>query len=73
MKNLEITIPMVNGDLFDLVDECMSGREVIHTLAGDDFRPPPRCLCIEAKADDGKTVRITIPFSDSEKASVIIE
>ena len=71
MKNLRITVPLVNGDLFPL--EFDSGKELIHTLVSDDWGPPPTCLRIEATTEDGKTVTISIPYSESNKVGVWIE
>ncbi len=71
MKNLDIFLPLVNGEQLPLY--YRNGRELIHEMVSDDFSAPPHSLCFEAKTDDGKTVKITIPYSDSDKAYVTIE
>ena len=70
MKNLDIFLPLVNGEQLPL--NYPNGRELIHEMVSDDFAAPPLSLCLEATTDDGKIVRITIPYNDSDKASVII-
>lgn len=71
MRNLDIFLPLVNGERLPL--NYRNGRELIHEMVSDDFDAPPHSLCLEATTDDGKTVRITIPYNDSDKASVIFE
>lgn len=70
MKNLDIFLPLVNGEQLPL--NFPNGRELIHKMVSDDFAAPPLSLCFEATTDDGKIVRITIPYNESNKASVII-
>ena len=71
MRNLNLSLPLADGGLHPLDYE--SGRELIHDLLGDDWGAPPRCLRIEAETQDGQTVIISIPYSDSDEVSVKIE
>jgi hypothetical protein len=71
MRNLNLSLPLADGGRHPLDFE--SGRELIQELLGDDWGAPPRCLQIEAKAQDGRTVIISIPYSDSDEVSVKIE
>ncbi len=70
MKNLEVYLPLVNGDMFPL--DYPTGRELIHDMLTDDWGPPPTALVFEAKTDDGKTVRISIPYDEKSPASAFI-
>ncbi len=71
MKNLQICLPLVNGDLFPL--DYSNGCELIDHMVTDDLRPPPRSLCFEATTEDGKKVTITIPYSNSDEVAVCID
>ena len=71
MKNLRIYLPMVDGSSYPL--DFKTGKELIHGMVSDDFGPPPISLQIEGKTEDGKTVRIGIPYSESDKAIIRIE
>ncbi len=68
---IRVYMPLINGDQQPLA-ECSSGKELIHELITDDFAAPPRCLCIEAKDGDGKTVTLTIPYDDRDTVSMKI-
>lgn len=70
MQNLNIYLPLVNGGELPL--DFLNGRDLIHEMVTDDFGAPPLFLCIDAKTDDGKTVSISIPYNDSDKAVVKI-
>jgi hypothetical protein len=71
MKNLRLSVSMVDGSLLPLDYE--NGRELIEGLFSDDWGAPPKHLRIEADTGDGQTVRIVIPYSDSAEATVRIE
>lgn len=70
MRNVRISLPLVNGGLMPLDFETT--KDVVLQLAGDDVRPPPRSLVIEAQAEDGRVVTISFPFDRSHEASVRI-
>jgi hypothetical protein len=71
MNNLRIYLSLVDGSQFPL--ESDSGRELIGDIFGDDMRPPPKFLVIEATAMDGRVARISVFNGDSPDASVQIE
>ena len=71
MKNLRVYMPLVNDEQLQL--EHDNGRELIQRFAGDGFAASPRSLVFEAKTADGRTVRLVIPYSDSDPARVLIE
>ncbi|MFG0247516.1 MAG: hypothetical protein ACF8OB_01410 [Phycisphaeraceae bacterium JB051] len=71
MKNLDIFLPLVNGGSQPLDFEA--GHEIIEHMVGDDLRPPATCLVIQAIADDGTMVSITIPNDSSGEVGVRFE
>jgi hypothetical protein len=73
MKNLEISLPLVNGDLMDVFDDEISGKEIIHELITDDFGAPPSYMRIQITTDSGKVVALCIPYDDTSDASVSID
>jgi hypothetical protein len=70
MKNLHISLPLVDGSCFPM--DFASGKELIQTLISDDWGAPPRCLLIEARSDDGTTVVISVPYSDSDQVHISV-
>jgi hypothetical protein len=70
MKNLSISLPLVNGSEARM--DFASGKELIQTLISDDWGAPPRCLLIKARSDDGTTVVISVPYSDSDQAHISV-
>lgn len=71
MKNLKIYLPLVDGSVLPI--EHTSGKELIQGLVSDDVRPPPRSMVIEATAEDGRRIAITIPYDNRDAAHVRIE
>lgn len=71
MENLEFKLSLVDGSMMPRGIE--NGTELIHLLFGDDFGPPPKGLVIEARTDDGQTVRIALAADDSPHAHVGVE
>lgn len=69
MKNLKISIPLVDGSLFPL--DFKTGKELINNLITNDWAAPPRSIAIEAKTDDGKKVVINIIYDDSDNVSIV--
>ena len=53
--------------------EYDTGKQFINELISDDWGAPPRFLSIDASTSDGVKVRITIPYSSSTEAHVIID
>ena len=70
MTNLRITLPLVDGSLMEIDEE--TGIQLIHTLLGDDIKPPPIGLNITIKDGEGKAYTIHIPYSNEDEASLFI-
>lgn len=70
MKNLRISLPLADGGLFPM--EFDTAKQIVQQIAGDDWAAPPRSLVIEAQADDGRVVSITIPYDNRREVSVRI-
>ncbi|MBA6043727.1 MULTISPECIES: hypothetical protein [Pseudomonas] len=70
---IKITAPLVNGDLWDPLDENASGEDAVELICGDDLRPPPTSVVITVTTDSGKRVEVWIPNSGSCTASVRID
>lgn len=71
--SVKVTAPLVNGDLWDPLDESASGKNVVELICGDDLRPPPISVVITVTTESGKRVEVWIPNSGSGKASVRID
>jgi len=71
MKNLKMSLPLVNGGLLPL--DFDTGKQLIQELISDDFAAPPRSLVIECTTVDKKTVTISIPYSDKDEVRVSID
>ena len=72
MSNLEITAPLVNGDLMPYHDKGESCRSAVEMLVGDDFEAPPRSLNFTVTTASGRTVKLILPYSH-EKAIVMVD
>lgn len=70
---MKVTAPLVNGDLWDPLDESACGENVVELICGDDLRPPPTSVVITVTTDSGKRVEVWIPNSSSGTASVRID
>lgn len=70
--SIKISAPLVNGDLWDPLENA-SGEDVVELICGDDLRPPPTSVVITVTTESGKRVEVWIPNSDSSKASVRID
>lgn len=73
MKNFELSLPLVNGGMYDIYYGDTSGKNVIHELITDDFGAPPRSMEITVTTESGKKVKIYIPYDHENDASVIID
>ncbi|WP_431036925.1 hypothetical protein [Pseudomonas yamanorum] len=71
--SIKVTAPLVNGDLWDPLDESASGEDVVALICGDDLRPPPTSVVITVTTESGKRVEVWIPNTDSSTASVRID
>lgn len=71
--SIKISAPLVNGDLWDPLDDNASGDNAVLLVCGDDLRPPPTSLVITVTSASGKRVEVWIPNSDSKEASVRID
>jgi hypothetical protein len=70
MQNLKVYAPLVDGGVQDF--EYEDGLEMIQQMFTDDWGPPPRAIVFEATTDDGRTVKISIPYKKSNRVSVTI-
>jgi hypothetical protein len=71
VKNLRIFAPLTNGEQLEF-SGASNGQELIRGLIRDDLPATPQALVIEAVDKDGRTVRIVIPYDDSDMARVIV-
>jgi hypothetical protein len=71
MKNLRVYLPLVNNEQLTL--EFASGRELIDQVFRANTSAPPRSLVLEGRTTDGRTIRLVIPYSDSDPARVMVE
>lgn len=71
--SIKVTAPLVNGDLWDPLDENASCENVVELICGDDLRPHPTSVVITVTTESGKHVEVRIPNSGSGKASVRID
>ncbi len=70
MKNLKVRIPTVDGGV--IAYKYKSCKHFIHVHFGDDWGPPPEGVEFVGTTNDGKNVRIFIPYQDHDEASVSI-
>ncbi len=73
MPTIMLAAPLVNGDLWDPLDEGATCEDVVQLICGDDLRPPPTCVVIKVTTESGRLVELRIPNSDGTKASVRID
>ena len=71
MKNLRVYMPLANNEQLTL--EFASGRQLIDQVFRADASAPPRSLVFESRTTDGRTIRLVVPYSESEPARVLIE
>ena len=71
VKNLRIFAPLTNGEQLEF-SGAATGRELIRGLIRDRFSAEPQAVVIEAVDKEGRTVRIVIPYDDSDTARVIV-
>ena len=71
MENLRITAHLIDGGTQDF--EYATGRELIESISHrGDWAAPPSALTIEATADDGRVVTITVPYDDRSRVYVSV-
>ena len=73
MKNFELSLPLVNGELQDIFCGDVSGKEVVHELITDDFGPPPKSMDITVTTESGKKVKLVVPYDDDSNVVVLID
>ncbi|MGG2023893.1 hypothetical protein AB1J88_28080 [Pseudomonas sp. S8] len=73
MPMITLAAPLVNGDLWDPLEEEASCEDVVGLICGDDLSPPPKNVVIKVTTESGKVVELRIPNSSSGKASVRID
>jgi hypothetical protein len=71
MKNLRVFCPLVNGEQFSI--EYESGKQLIQQMASDAWSARPTALVLEAQTSDGRTVRIIVPYDNTQPARAIVE
>jgi hypothetical protein len=72
MKNLRVYMPLVNNEQLTL--EFASGRELIdQVFRANAASAAPRSLVFEGRTTDGRTIRLVIPYSESDPARVMVE
>jgi hypothetical protein len=71
VKNLRIFAPLSNGEQLEF-SGAATGRELIHGLIRDGWTAAPQAVVIEALDKEGRTVRIVIPYDDSDTVRVIV-
>ena len=71
MKNLRIFAPLTNGEQLEF-SGAATGRALISGLIRDGWTAQPQALVIEAVDKEGRTVRIVIPYDDSDTARVLV-
>lgn len=73
MPKIKIFASIVNGDMWDPLDEEATCEDAVELICGDDMRPPPTSVVIKVTTESGKVVELWIPNSSSGKASVRID
>ncbi|MGQ9949373.1 hypothetical protein ACUS6I_04280 [Pseudomonas aeruginosa] len=73
MSNVEVYLPAVDGSAYCPVSKDDSCKEAVHVLFTDDFAAPPHRLVIEVITESGKKVEVSIPYSDTGKATVRVD
>lgn len=73
MKNFELSLPLVNGSLFDVYYGQVSGKDLIHSFAGDDFGPPPQYMRITVSTPSGRKISLHVPYDDKSDAVAFID
>jgi hypothetical protein len=71
VKNLRVYMPLVNNEQLTL--EFANGRELIDQVFRATAGAAPRSLVFEGRTTDGRTIRLVIPYSDSDPARVLVE
>ena len=71
VKNLRIYAPLTNGEQLEF-SGAHTGRELIHGLLREGLNAAPQALVIEAVDKENRTVRIVIPYDDSDTVRVLV-
>jgi hypothetical protein len=73
MSNIEVYVSAADGSAYWIHEKGESCKNAIHTLFTDDFAAPPTQMVVEITTDSGKVVRVSIPYSHTDKAVVRID
>jgi len=71
VKNLRIFAPLTNGEQLEF-SGASTGQELIRGLIHGGWSATPQAVVIEAVDKEGRTVRIVIPYDDSDTVRVIV-
>ena len=71
MKNLRVYMTLRSGEQQSF--EFDGGRGFIHQLFAHRIPAEPKTLVFEAQTSDGRTVRLAIPYSDTDAVRASIE
>ena len=71
MKNLRIFAPLTNGEQVEF-SGASTGQELIRGLMHAEWNATPQAVVIEAVDKEGRTVRIVIPYDDSDTVRVVV-
>jgi hypothetical protein len=71
--SIRISASLVNGDLWDPLEENTSGEDAVLLICGDDTGPPVTSLVVRVTTESLKVVEVLIPNSESRNASVRID
>lgn len=61
MSNLDVSAPLVNGDLYLMHERGQECHLFVKNFLGDDLRPPPRSIVFELITESGHKVKLVIP------------
>ena len=65
------TLTLTNGEQLEF-SGAATGRDLIRGLIGEQWNAEPQAVVIEAVDKEGRTVRLVIPYDDSDTVRVIV-
>uniref|UniRef100_UPI0040566881 hypothetical protein n=1 Tax=Candidatus Electrothrix sp. TaxID=2170559 RepID=UPI0040566881 len=72
MSNLEVVVPFADGSACYLHEKGEPLKYAVETLFTDDFGAPPKGIILAVETESGKKIKVKIPYSIDEKATVFI-